>query len=67
MVLEQIQLIDLTYEDDRFTSVVTDLDLKGLLSDLRLSYTLVDLSVVFKDGKQILNIVLTEDALLGRG
>nr|DAJ19474.1 MAG TPA: hypothetical protein [Podoviridae sp. ctgHy19] len=66
MVLEQIQLIDLTYKDDRLTSVVTDLNLKGLLSDLRLSYTLVDLSVVLKDIEQILNIILTEDTLLRR-
>lgn len=66
MVLEQIQLIDLTYKDDRLTSVVTDLNLKGLLSDLRLSYTLIDLSVVLKDIEQILNIILTKDTLLGR-
>lgn len=66
MVLEQIQLIDLTYKDDRLTSVVTDLDLKRFLSDLRLSYILVDLSVVLKDIEQILNIILTEDTLLGR-
>lgn len=66
MVLEQIQLIDLTYKDDRLTSVVTDLDLKRFLSDLRLSYTFVDLSVVLKDIEQILNIILTKDTLLGR-
>lgn len=66
MVLEQIQLIDLTYKDDRLTSVVTDLNLKGLLSYLRLSYTFVDLSVVLKDIEQILNIILTKDTLLGR-
>lgn len=66
MVLEQIQLIDLTYKDDWLTSVVTYLNLKGLLSNLRLSYILVDLSVVLKDIEQILNIILTEDTLLGR-